>query len=151
MTLKQVLLALAPAATFLAVGASAQARPVSSDSARLQGTWSMISGTADGVVMPPSYVGAMRRILNGNTLMVTMGPQIFFTATVELHSSENPRTIDYHMTGGPTSGAIQRGIYRFSGDTVFFCMAGAGAARPAEFASKSGDGRTLSSWVPVRP
>ena len=111
----------------------------------------MVSGTADGVVMPAAYLGSMRRALQGNTLTVTMGPQIFFTATIELHSSENPRAIDYHMTGGPTSGAIQRGIYRISGDTVFFCMAGAGAPRPAEFASKPGDGRTLSAWVPVRP
>jgi uncharacterized protein (TIGR03067 family) len=80
-----------------------------------------------------------------------MGGRMFFQATIELDPTKHPGTIDYHMTAGPTKGAIQRGIYRIGGDTVTFCFAGAGAPRPADFTSQPGDGRTLSTWVPVRP
>jgi uncharacterized protein (TIGR03067 family) len=122
-----------------------------SDSARLQGTWVMVSGAADGVAMPPAYASAMRRVLAGSDLTVTMGGQVFFRATVELDPDQAPKAVDYHMTAGPTTGAVQHGIYMFTGDTVRFCFASPGGARPTDFTTTPGDGRTLSSWVPARP
>ncbi len=139
-----LLFALSPA------GVRAQAGAVS-DSARLQGTWIMVTGSADGVTIPSQYLDVMRRTLSGSTLSVTQAGQTFFQATIRLDPSQSPRTIDYQMTAGPTAGGLQRGIYRFSGDTVTFCMAGAGGARPTDFTTTPGDGRTLSSWIPARP
>ena len=131
---------------------AAQAQPpVPSDSARLQGTWSMVAGSADGYPLPPAYVERMRRVFTGNELTVTSGGTLFFKATVGLDPAHAPKTIDYHMTGGPTAGAVQLGIYRLAGDTVRFCFGGANAPRPMDFSTKAGDGRTLSAWVRAKP
>jgi uncharacterized protein (TIGR03067 family) len=80
-----------------------------------------------------------------------MGSQLFFRATVVLGRIDSVRTIDYHMTGGPTAGAIQLGIYAVAGDTVRFCFAGVNGPRPNAFITTPGDGRTLSTWVRWRP
>jgi len=141
------ILGLVAASTATAQGGTA-VRP---DSARLQGTWVMVSGSANGTAMPPSSLAGMRRTLSGNELTVTMNGQLYFKATITLDRTKSPRTIDYRMTGGPTAGAVQRGIYAFSGDTVRFCFGAPGAPRPTEFASVAGDNRTLSAWVPARP
>lgn len=122
-----------------------------SDSSRLQGTWTMVSGAADGVPMPSTYLTSMKRVLSGNVLTVTRGGRMYFQATIRLDPSHTPKTIDYHMTAGFTTGAVQLGIYELTGDTVRFCFGAANAARPAEFRTVPGDGRTLSAWVATRP
>ena len=141
-----------PAAVFLALWTvpthlGAQAITASSDSARLQGTWVMVSGTASGTAMPPVFLGGMRRVLTGNELTVTQNERPFMSARIVLNSHATPKTIDYHMTGGFTAGAVQLGIYEIRGDTVTFCFGPANGPRPAEFTSVAGDGRTLSTWV----
>ena len=122
-----------------------------SDSARLQGTWSMISGAAGGYTLPSEYLNSMKRVFFGSEVIVTMGEQVFFRATIQLDTTHSPRTIDYHMTGGPTAGQVQLGIYAISGDTARFCFGAPSAERPADFTTIAGDGRTLSAWVRVRP
>ena len=123
----------------------------SADSASLQGTWSMVAGTADGYQLPPEYVKTMRRVFVGNEVTVTMGGQLFLKATVALDPTASPKTIDYHMTGGPTAGSTQLGIYQLAGDTVRFCFSAPNAARPSDFTSTPGDRRTLSTWVRSTP
>jgi uncharacterized protein (TIGR03067 family) len=132
------------------IAAQAPARTVS-DSGALQGTWLMVSGAASGYSLPPEYVKSMRRVFTGAEVSVTMGQQLFFKATVLLDPAHSPKTIDYHMTGGPTAGAVQLGIYLIAGDTVRFCFAAPNAARPADFTTTPGDGRTLSTWVRAKP
>lgn len=127
------------------------ASPIAADSAGLQGTWRMVSGAADGYPLPPEYAEQMRRVFTGTDLTVTLGGQLYFRATVVLGRSDTVRTIDYHMTGGPTAGAVQLGIYTLAGDTARFCFAGARAPRPTVFATTQGDGRTLSTWVRAGP
>ena len=124
--------------------------PASSDSARLQGAWVMLAGAANGYTLPEAYVKNMKRVLTGNELTVTMGEQLFFKATIVLDPTKSPRTIDYHMTEGPTAGAVQLGIYAISRDTVRFCFGAPDTPRPDEFTSASGDGRTVSTWVLLR-
>jgi len=80
-----------------------------------------------------------------------MAGTLYFKATISLDTTEAPRAIDYHMTGGPTAGAVQRGIYVFSGDTVRFCFAAPGGTRPTAFTTVAGDGLTFTSWVRAKP
>lgn len=131
---------------------AAQTSPqAAADSAALQGSWSMIAGAADGLPLPPDYVRQMRRVFAGREVTVTMGEQLFFKATVVLNGSGPVRTIDYHMTGGQTAGALQLGIFAIAGDTVRFCFGAPNAPRPSDFTTTAGDGRTLSTWVRARP
>jgi uncharacterized protein (TIGR03067 family) len=125
--------------------------PAATDSAGLQGTWRMLLGAADGYPLSPEYVQTMRRVFAGSEVTVTMGGQLYFRATVVLGRSDSGRTIDYHMTAGPTAGAVQLGIFAIAGDTARFCFAGVGAPRPGAFATTPGDGRTLSTWVRAGP
>jgi len=124
---------------------------VPSDSARLQGIWTMVSGSADGYPMPPGSLSTMKRVAAGNIVTITMNGTNYFTATFALNPAARPRTIDYHMTGGFTAGATQFGIYEFRGDTLWFAFGSPGDPRPNDFSSKSGDGRTVSAWLPARP
>jgi uncharacterized protein (TIGR03067 family) len=121
------------------------------DSARLQGTWVMLTGAADGYPLPTEYVRQMKRVFTGREVTITMGGQLYFRATISLDTAQAVRTIDYHMTAGPTAGAVQPGIYAFSGDTVRFCFAAPGGRRPTAFATVASDGLTLSTWVRAKP
>ena len=132
--------------TFATIG-PAQNRGVVTDSAKLQGTWTMVAGWADGTVMPTETAKTMKRVADGPYVTVTMGGQIFFKAHFVLAPTKSPKEIDYHMMEGPTKGGTQLGVYRISGDTAWFSMAGVGAARAMDFTSKPGDGRTVSTWV----
>lgn len=144
-------LAVAAVACLHGTGIGAQSRtPAATDSARLQGSWAMISGSADGYAMPPGLMAQMKRVFTGNTLTVTMGASLYFSATIQLNPATTPKTINYHMTGGPTTGSVQLGIYRLAGDTAWFCFGAPGDLRPADFTTTAGDHRTLSSWVRVK-
>jgi uncharacterized protein (TIGR03067 family) len=128
--------------------AAAQAAPRAlSDSARLQGHWTMVSGSADGSVLPASMLQTMSRTLTGNHLSVTMSGQVYFDAIVALHPDSVPRAIDYHMKAGVTAGALELGIYRWAGDTVEFSLAAPGEPRPHDFSDASGSHRTHSRWI----
>ena len=131
---------------------ASQARPGASDSAALQGTWRMVSGMVNGTPMPAIYAAEMKRVMESNVVTITMSGQPYFTATVALDQGKTPKTIDYHILpdfSTATAGAVQLGIYAIKGDTVLFCFGAPNAVRPQDFTN--GPGRTLSSWVRVRP
>ncbi len=113
---------------------------------KLQGEWSMISGSADGTAMPEAMLREMKRICKGDETTTTMGGQVYFKAKITIDPSSKPKTIDYQMTEGFTKGKKQLGIYELDGDTFKSCFGKAGGDRPKEFTSKPGDGRTLSVW-----
>ena len=113
---------------------------------RVRGTFSMVSGTADGEAMPAMMAKGMKRVAEGNVTTVTMSGMLYMKADFSIDPMKSPKTIDYEMTGGFTAGKKQLGIYRWSGDTVTFCFASPGSARPAEFVSKTGSGVTCTDW-----
>jgi uncharacterized protein (TIGR03067 family) len=61
-------------------------------------------------------------------------------------SSSSPGTIDYVNLAGAHKGKTQRGIYKLDGGILSVCVAAPGAARPGQFESVPGDGRTLTVW-----
>lgn len=121
------------------------------DSARLQGTWTMISGSADGVALTPDMAPMMKRVADGPYVTITMSGQLYFKAHFVLRPGATPKEIDYHMTEGPTKGATQLGVYRISGDTAWFCFGAPGSPRATDFSSRPGDQRTFSMWLRSKP
>ena len=127
--------------------ARAQGKGATTDSARLQGVWKMVSGSADGMSLPPDYVKGMSRAAEGPYVTITLNGSLYFKAHFVLGADKSPKEIDYHMMEGVTKGATQLGVYRISGDTAWFAFASPGKPRATDFTTKAGDGKTLSMWV----
>ena len=106
----------------------------------------MLSGSADGQPMPEEMRKQMKRVCKGDETTTTMAGELFIKAKISIDPSKAPKTIDYEMLGGFTKGKKQLGIYEVDGDTFKSCFAKPGAARPTDFTTKPGDGRTLSVW-----
>jgi uncharacterized protein (TIGR03067 family) len=144
-TLKRLLI-IASAVVAITSATAQEREAVKKDMAGLQGEWSMVSGSADGQPMPEEMLKQMKRICKGDEITVTMGSQLYIKAKITINPSSKPKTIDYEMTDGLTKGKKQLGIYELQGDSFKACFAAPGAARPADFASQSGDHRTVSVW-----
>jgi uncharacterized protein (TIGR03067 family) len=119
---------------------------VKKEKQRLEGEWSMVSGEIDGQPLPAEYVKGAKRVAREDETTVMIGGRLFLKARYTIDPSKKPKTIDYAMTGGPTKGKTQLGIYELDADTVKFCFAAPGKDRPGEFTTKAGSGRTLSVW-----
>jgi uncharacterized protein (TIGR03067 family) len=117
---------------------------VNAELARLQGEWTMVSGSADGQPMPDDMRQQMRRVCVSNEVTVTMGDTVFPKAKITVDPTKNPKTIDYVMTGGFSAGKTQLGIYDIHGDSFTSAFASPGAPRPRDFSGKPGDGKTIS-------
>jgi uncharacterized protein (TIGR03067 family) len=115
----------------------------------LEGEWAMISGSMDGHAMEASLVKIGRRVVKGNQLTVLFGGQVFLKGRFTLDPSKSPKHIDYAITSGTGAGATQSGIYEINGKTLKLCMAAASGARPTDFISSKGNGRTLTLWTPA--
>ena len=140
------ILVLGTAAVALAAAWAEENEAVKKDLAQLQGEWVMVSGSADGQPMPEDMLKQMKRVCKGDEITVTMGDQLYLKAKIGLDPSKKPKTIDYQMTGGPTNGKTQLGIYELQGGQFKACFAAPGAERPTDFTSQSGDKRTVSLW-----
>ena len=124
---------------------------IKEDVAKMQGEWSMVSGSADGRAIPNEMLPSAKRVCKGNETTVTIGPQLILQATFTVDPTKNPKTIDYQVTDGPTKGKKHLGIYSFDGDMVKYCFAAPDEERPADFNSKPGERRTLSVWKRAKP
>lgn len=130
----------------LAAARADDSKAIKEELAKLQGAWSMTTGTADGYAMPNEMVTQCKRICQGDEVTVTMGSQLIMKAKIILDPSKKPKTIDFEMTDGFTKGKKQLGIYELDGDTFKSCFGSPGAGRPADFTSRSGEGRTSTVW-----
>ncbi len=133
-------------AVCLLAGAGRAADAAKEEQARLEGEWSMVSGEIDEQPLPAEYVKGAKRVARAGETTVTIGGRLFMKARYTIDPGKSPKTIDYVMTGGPTKGKTQLGIYELDGDKVKFCFAAPGKERPKEFTTKEGSGRTLSVW-----
>ena len=125
---------------------AAEKSSITNDLAQLQGTWTMVSGSADGQAMPDEMLKQMKRVCKGDETTTTTGGQVFMKAKITIDPSKRPKTIDYEMIEGFTKGKKQLGIYEVDGDTFKSCFGAAGADRPKDFTSRPGDQRTSSVW-----
>jgi len=111
-----------------------------------EGDWKMLSGVMNGAAMDAATVAWVKRVTRGNQTSVIAGPQTMMKVEFTFDPATSPASIDYLNLHGPTKGKRQAGIYRFEGDVLTVCTGAPGAARPAEFESAPGDGRSLTVW-----
>src|SRR3954470_6482957 len=105
-------------ATLIISTAAGDEQATKADMARLQGEWTMVSGEIQGEAMPEGLRTTARRVAKENETAVMVGGQLFMKAKFTLDPTKTPKTIDYEMTGGPTEGKKQLGIYEIDGEEV---------------------------------
>ena len=125
---------------------TAAAGPVS----ELEGEWAMVSAVLNGAAMNQAMVKWCQRITRGNVTRVVAGPQVFVNASFTLDNSRKPHVIDYVNLEGASKGESQAGIFELIGDSLKICMSAPGQPRPADFSSKTGDGRSYTTWRLVK-
>jgi uncharacterized protein (TIGR03067 family) len=125
---------------------TAASKGPSGPATEFEGEWRMLSGVMNGAAMDASAVQWVKRVTRGNQTTVLAGPQTMLKVEFSFDPSSAPQSIDYLNLAGAAKGKRQQGIYRFEGDVLTVCTAPPGAARPAEFTSVPGDGRTLTTW-----
>ena len=125
---------------------SAPAAAANGPATEFEGEWSMLSGVMDGKAMDAQVVQWVKRVTQGNQTTVLAGPQTMLKVQFTFDPAQSPKSIDYVNLHGANKGKNQLGIYKFEGNVLTVCVAPPGAARPAEFVSVPGDGRTLTAW-----
>lgn len=125
----------------------AQKSPVlDAESQSLQGEWAMVSCVRDGEKLPVEMVRTGKRVVDGDHTLVCFGATVLLEATFKVDATRTPRTIDHVLLSGPHAGQKQLGIYEVDRHVFRTSFAAPGAPRPTDFATRRGDGRTLSSW-----
>jgi uncharacterized protein (TIGR03067 family) len=117
---------------------------------RQQGIWEVAASRFDGEDADPALVRTITRTVEGARVVWKRDGKSFAATAVELRADVAPNRIDVIPEGGPERDKRRLGIYRFSGDRLTICMAGAGRERPTEFSAEKGDGRTLMEFRRIR-
>jgi uncharacterized protein (TIGR03067 family) len=113
---------------------------------RLQGEWAPVALVTSGEPLAESLLPYGSRTVTGNETRVVFGGQVMLHAKMRLDESQSPVAVDYLNIGRGARG-VTPGIVALEGDVVRFCIAAAGGARPGDFSSRRGSGRTLSEWT----
>jgi uncharacterized protein (TIGR03067 family) len=114
-----------------------------------EGEWTMVAAVFNGVAMGQDMVNWCQRITRGDITSVVAGPQVMLKARFTLDHSTAPPAVDYLNLVGASKGKGQAGIFELSGGTLSVCMAAPGRPRPRGFSSKTGDGRSYTTWRKV--
>jgi uncharacterized protein (TIGR03067 family) len=108
----------------------------------LEGEWAMVSGTINGDPLPASFTRQGKRVARKNEITVTMSGQVVVQAKFTVDRGKSPKTIDYLLSNGQ----LQHGIYELEGKKLKVIFSAPGQPRPADFSTRAGDGKTLTTW-----
>jgi uncharacterized protein (TIGR03067 family) len=98
-----------------------------SDTQRIQGEWSLISGERHGEKFPAEAIKNVKLRFAGNILKTTK-PDGETEAIFVLHPEMNPKGIDLDMEGN-----VGLGIYKLDGDSLSLLHGEIEEPRPKEF------------------
>jgi uncharacterized protein (TIGR03067 family) len=106
------------------------------DQDKFQGAWQRVSITDDGKKVEGAENGSV--IFSGGEYTLKEGDTVKGKGTYKLDASKNPKEFDVMPGAGPNKGKTLKGIYKFEGDQLIYCIAGPDLDRPKEFASPVG-------------
>ncbi len=128
-----------------AIAADEPAAVAGDSTAELAGEWVPLSLVRDGQALDKGMLKYGKRTATANQVTVKFGPQVVLKAKYTVDRSRTPMTMDYVLADG----RMQHGIWTFEDQRLTTCFGAPGEARPGEFESTSGDGRTLTVWTPA--
>jgi uncharacterized protein (TIGR03067 family) len=103
------------------------------DLKKLQGTWKLVEGMANGQPAPEDVVKDFKWVVKGDQITATGAEGRSVTLTVQLGTVGKLKTID--LTNPARKETIQ-GIYDLSRDRLKLCLAAPGEKRPGQFVTK---------------
>lgn len=106
------------------------------DQEKFQGAWQRVSITDDGKKVEGAEKGSV--VFSGSEYTLKDGDTVKGKGTYKLDASKTPKEFDVVPDAGPYKGKTLKGIYKFDGDQLIYCLAGPDHDRPTEFASPAG-------------
>lgn len=133
----------------LGVGAllAADAAPdkaVLKDVERLQGTWTLVSGSSDGKPLPKEFIKDVRLVVDGYRMSIPTRGVFWYEAIYKLYPTRKPKAIDLTIATGLDEGKIRFGIYRLEDDRLTIALPYLGKERPKDFSP--GLGVDIAVW-----
>jgi len=113
----------------------------------LAGTWQAVTYALDGNAASPEDMAKIKLSVepDGRATALREG-RPFIAAASTLDPTTSPMNIDFSYSLGELNGQTAPGIYKIEDDLLTICRSAPGQARPAEFSSKPGSGRTLMTY-----
>jgi uncharacterized protein (TIGR03067 family) len=136
----------APAAVVPASDTAGFDGPLTATHERLLGMWEPMELITSGSSMQSAYLAFGSRSHENTEARVVFGGQTMLHARMRFREDVDPVEVDYLNLAGRSKGTITRGLFRWNGEDAVFCVAEPGAARPSDFSSTAGSGRTFSRW-----
>jgi uncharacterized protein (TIGR03067 family) len=130
--------------------ATSRADDVSKELETFTGSWAAAAVEHDGRKLPEGEVKTVKLTVRGEKYTFRVGDQVI-EGTHKLDPGKKPKQIDAVRSKGPDAGKTLRGIYELDDETFKVCFAPAGKDRPAEFATKEGDGYRLMTFKRQKP
>ena len=89
----------------------------------LQGTWSIVSFTADGNEIPAATLVTWQRTVKVNHVVWKQGDETLVETDIQVDPSKKPMTLDSTIASGDQKGQTMLAIYELSGDELRVCFA----------------------------
>ncbi len=118
------------------------ADPAAKGTAKLEGTWSVVSAEHNGTKIPADQAKAVKFVITADKFKIDHNGDKH-EADYKLDATKKPATIDVTPQDGPDKGKTAYGIYALNGGELKICFAKPGSDRPTEFASKADSETTL--------
>lgn len=122
------------AISLLAVGVAFGAD--AGDQTKFQGAWQRVTIIDDGKTVEGAEKGSV--VFSGSEYTLKDGDTVKSKGTFKLDETKNPKEFDVMPGAGPYKGKTLKGIYKFEGDQLIYCIAGPDLDRPKTFASPVG-------------
>ncbi len=106
------------------------------DQKKFQGAWQRVSIIDGGKAVEGADKGFV--IFSGSEYTLKDGDTVKSKGTFKLDESKNPKEFDVIPGAGPNKGKTLKGIYKFEGEQLVYCIAGFDLERPKSFASPEG-------------
>ena len=140
-----------PTANAAAPKIAAPAAKATTNEARLNGVWVVVSTEANGTAKPADEAVGLSLKLAGATYSVNTKAQQIDRGTFTADAGKSPKQMDIHAEIGPYVGRTLTAIYELKDDSLQICYAIRSAERPTTFATATNSGRLLIKYKRQKP